>query len=271
MLTHQQILHFRTFGYVTLRGLLRPDEAAALRGEVDGALTGAFGPPATGPDGRGGISGDYLPLASERAPFSLSLIADDQRTFGASAELLGSPTVPSIGIATRFRGDSAWHTSQGPDVGGVTFRADLEPRTEGTGALRLIPGSHLPEFERGLWEYCAAEPAVSGFEAWEWPHVVIETSPGDVVAVHEHLRQCAQGGTPRLSWTMAYFPWPGLGRPGRLEALRQMVADSVEFGHGDYDRGRWPVWREWAAGADRSLPRAIAVERLTLLGILGEA
>ena len=70
---------------------------------------------------------------------------------------------------------------------------------------------------------------------------------------------------------MAYFPWPGLGRPGRLEALRQMVADSVEFGHGDYDRGRWPVWREWAAGADRSLPRAIAVERLTLLGILGEA
>ena len=270
MLTHQQILHFRTFGYVTLRGLLSRGEASALRDEVDGALTDAFGPPAAEATDLGGISGDYLPLASERAPFSLSLIADDQRTFGTSAELLGRPTVPSIGIASRFRMDSTWHTSQGPDVGGVTFWVDLEPRTAETGALRLIPGSHLPEFERRLWEYCAAEPAVSGFESWEWPHVVVETSPGDVVAVDEHLRQCARGGTPRLSWTIAYFPWPGLGQPDRLEALRRMVADDVEFDHEDYDRERWPVWQEWAAGASRSPSRAIAAERLTLLGILGE-
>ena len=31
MLTYQQILHFRTFGYVILRGLLSPAEAATLR------------------------------------------------------------------------------------------------------------------------------------------------------------------------------------------------------------------------------------------------
>jgi hypothetical protein len=269
MLTHQQILHFRTFGYVTLPGLLTSDEAATLRAEVDSALTDAFGPVRAGPDHRGGISGDYLPLAAERAPLALSLIADDRRTFGASAELLGVPTVPSIGIATRFLGDSPWHTRQGPDVGGVTFWADLEPRTAQTGALQLIPGSHLPEFERGLREYCAAEPATSGFESWHWPHVVVETSPGDVVAVHEHLRQRAQGGTPRLSWTVSYFPWPGLGRPDRLAAVAAMVAGDAEFDHEDYDRGRWPVWRDWAAGADRSPSRAVAVERLTLLGILG--
>jgi Phytanoyl-CoA dioxygenase (PhyH) len=267
MLTHQQILHFRTFGYVTLPGLLTADETATLRAEVDGALTDAFGPVRAEPDDLSGISGDYLPLASERAPFSLSLIADDRRTFGASAELLGVPTVPSIGIATRFRGDSGWHTRQGPDVGGVTFWADLEPRTAQTGALRLIPGSHLPEFERALWQYCGAEPATSGFESWAWPHVVIETAPGDVVAMHEHLRQAAQGGTPRLTWTMSYFPWPGLGRPERLAAVAAMAA--VEFDHEDYDRDRWPVWRDWVAGADRSPSRALAVERLTLLGVLG--
>ena len=269
MLTHQQILYFRTFGYVTLPALLTPDEAATLRAEVDGALTEAFGPARAEPDDRGGISGDYLPLAAERAPLTLSLIADDRRTFGVSAELLGVPTVPSIGIASRFLGDSAWHTAQGPEVGGVTFWADLEPRTAQTGALRLIPGSHLPEFERRLWEYCGAEPATSGFESWEWPHVVVETSPGDVIAVHEHLRQCARGGTPRLSWTISYFPWPGLGRPDELAAVAAMVADSVEFDHEDYDRGRWPVWTEWAAGAGRSPSRATAIERLALLGILG--
>ncbi|HET9894447.1 MAG TPA: hypothetical protein VFQ44_05890 [Streptosporangiaceae bacterium] len=34
MLTHQQILHFRTFGYVPLRGLFGRAEAAALHDEV---------------------------------------------------------------------------------------------------------------------------------------------------------------------------------------------------------------------------------------------
>ncbi len=268
MLTHQQILHFRTFGYVTLRGLLSPAEAATLRQEVTGALADAFGAIATEPNDRGGISGDYLPLAVNRAPFSLALIADDPRTFLSSSQLLGSPTVPSIGIATCFTGDSTWHTRQGPDAGGVTFWADLEPRTAQTGALRLIPGSHLREFERQLWGYRAAEPAMSGFGHWEWPHVVVDTEPGDVVAFHAHLMNCAQGGTPRLSWTIDYLPWPGLGDRDQMRIVRDLIRDDVEFDHEDYDRERWPVWREWAAGAARLPSRAIALERLELLGVL---
>jgi hypothetical protein len=39
--------------------------------------------------------------------------------------------------------------------------------------------------------------------------------------------------------------------------------------HG-YDRERWPTWREWAAGAASSPSRQTAVERLRLLGVLGE-
>jgi hypothetical protein len=268
VLTHQQILHFRTFGYVTLRGLLTPAEAATLRREVTGALTDAFGAIAAGPDDLGGISGDYLPLAVNRAPFSLALIADDPRTFLSSSQLLGRPTVPSAGIATRFAGDSAWHTRQGPDAGGVTLWADLEPRTAQTGALRLIPGSHLREFERQLRAYRAAEPAASGFGHWVWPHVVVETEPGDVVAFHAHLMNCAQGGTPRLSWTIDYLPWPGLGHPDQMRIVRDLIRDDVEFGHEDYDRERWPVWREWAAGAAQPPSRAIALERLKLLGVL---
>src|ERR1700722_7990852 len=114
MLSYQQILHFRTFGYVTLRGLLSRAEADTLRQEVARALADAFGPISAEPDDLGGISGDYLPLAARRAPFSPSRLADDERTFPSSAELLGGPTVPSAGIATRFTGDSPWHTRQGP-------------------------------------------------------------------------------------------------------------------------------------------------------------
>lgn len=266
MLSHQQILHFTAFGYVTLRGLLSQSEATALREEVTDALTDAFGTLGREPDDLGGISGDYLPLAANRAPFSQSLIADDARTFQASAELLGGPTVPSVGIATCFTGDSTWHARQAAVLGGVTFWADLEPRTAQTGALRLIPGSHLPDFASRICEYRRAEPAISGFEHWEWPHVVIETEPGDVVAFHVHLMNCAQGGLPRLTWTIDYLPWPGIADRERMGLVRDFV--TVEFDHEDYDRDRWPVWREWAAGADRTPSRAIAVERLELLGVL---
>jgi hypothetical protein len=243
MLSHQQILHFRTFGYVTLRGLLSRAEADTLRQEVTGALADAFGQIAAEPSDLGGISGGYLPLAASRAPFSLSLIADDPRTFQSSAELLG----------------------------GVTLWADLEPRTASTGALRLIPGSHLPGFERRLCEYRAAEPATSGFGHWEWPHIVVETEPGDVVAFHAHLMNRAEGGTPRLSWTIDYLPWPGLGRPDQMEVVRRLVLDAGEFGHEDYDRDRWPTWRDWVAGAAQIPSRAVALERLQLLGALTDA
>jgi len=270
LLTHQQILHFRTFGYVLLPGLLTQTEAQTLRAEVTDALAGAFGVIGTEPDDLGGISGDYLPLSVDRAPFSQSLIADDRRTFQYSAELLGSPTVPSVGLATCFTGDSAWHTRLGPPIAGVTFWVDLEPRTATTGALRLIPGSHLPEFERQLREYGAVEPATSGFEAWDWPHVVIETEPGDAVAFAGHLMNCAHGGTPRLTWTIGYLPWPGVANKDQLALVRDLTLDDVEYDHEDYDRERWPVWREWVAGAGQSQSRSLAVERLRLLGVLPE-
>jgi Phytanoyl-CoA dioxygenase (PhyH) len=275
MLTHQQILHFSTFGYLTLRGLFSLSEMATLRDEVTSALVDAFGRPGTElgtePDGSGGISGDYLPLSVDRAPFSQSLITDDERTFLASAELLGGPAVPSVGIATCFTGDSSWHTRLGPALPGVTVWLDLEPRAAATGALRLIPGSHLPEYERQLWAYRGAQPDASGFAQpdWpEWPHVVVETEPGDAVAFHAHLFNCARGGAPRLTWTIDYLPWPGLGDPDRMRLVRDLTLGDVEFDHEEYDRDRWPVWREWAAGAASSPSRALAVQRLELLGVI---
>jgi hypothetical protein len=271
MLTHQQILYFSTFGYLVLPGLFSQSEMAALHHEVTTELAAAFGRLGTEPDPTDGISGDYLPLSVDRAPFSQSLIADDERTFLAAAELLGAPVVPSAGIATCFTGDSSWHTRLGPAIPGLTMWVDLEPRAAGTGALRLVPGSHVPEYERQLWAYFWAQPEASGFPeplSTEWPHVVVETEPGDVVAFHAHLFNCAQGGAPRLTWTIDYLAWPGLGDRDQMRLVRDMTRDDVEFDHEDYDRDRWPVWREWVAGADTSPSRELAVERLKLLGVI---
>jgi len=53
-----------------------------------------------------------------------------------------------------------------------------------------------------------------------------------------------------------------------MEIVRDLIIDGAGFDHEDYDRERWPVWREWAVGAARAPSRAIALERLELLGVL---
>jgi hypothetical protein len=56
-----------------------------------------------------------------------------------------------------------------------------------------------------------------------------------------------------------------------MEAVRRLVLDDGEFGHEDYDRDLWPIWRDWAAGAAQIPSRAIALEGLRLLGALADA
>jgi hypothetical protein len=269
--THQQIAHFDAFGYVVLRDLFTDDEVATLRAEVRTALAEAFGDIGTDtdPDGRGGIRGDYLPLSVDRAALSQALIADDPRLFQGSADLMGAPSVPTVPIATCFTTNAAWHTDQGPDIGGVKFLVHLEARAAETGALRVVPGSHVPAFARRLEEYWSRDPARQGFEAWPVSGVVLETHPGDVVAFDVHLFHASAGGEKRLAWTIEHLPWPGLGDPHRIGVVRELIADAVDYDHEVYDRERWPTWREWVAGA-RSIPsRHLAVQRLRLLGVLG--
>jgi hypothetical protein len=149
--SHQQILHFRAFGFVVLRGFLDEHEVAQLKAEVTTSIGAAFGGVGTDddPEGTGGIRGDYPPLSVDRAPLSQSLIADDPRLFQGSTELVGGPTVPTVPIATCFTSNAGWHTDDGRGVGGVKFLAYLEPRTAETGALRVMPGTHVPSTKTG--------------------------------------------------------------------------------------------------------------------------
>lgn len=268
MFSLQEITHFRAFGFVVLRDLFTAAEISTLRAEVTTELRAAYGGIGTDPGDTGGIPGDYLPLAVDRAPFSQALIADDPRLFQGSAELCGTMTVPTPGVATCFTGGvTPWHNDQGPDVGGVKFLVHLEPRIAETGALRVIPGSHEPGFARGLAAYWACDPGRQGFAAWPVPDVVLETRPGDVIAFDLHLYHAATSGDRnRLAWTIEYLPWPGLGDPEKTRVVRDLIAEDCCDG---YDRDRWPSWREWVAGAGSVPPRAHAVDRLRLLGVLG--
>lgn len=269
MLSHQEIMHFRAFGFVVLPGLFTADEITRLHAEVTTELRAAFGGIGTSPDETGGIPGDYLPLAVDRAPFCQALIADDPRLFQGAAELCGAMVVPTPGVATCFTGsETPWHTDQGPDIGGVKFLVHLEPRTAATGALRVVPGSHEPGLARRPASYWAVDPGRQGFPAWPVPAVVLETQPGDAIAFDLHLYHAAEnlGGGKRPAWSIEYLPWPGLGDPEKICVVRDLLVDAGEYD--GYDRTRWPSWQEWACGAGSVRSRDLAVDRLRLLGVL---
>lgn len=272
MFSHDQIAHFRAFGFVVLRGLLDQQEVTTLTSEVVTSLTEAFGGVGTDtdPEGLGGIRGDYLPLTANRAQLSQALIADDPRLFQGTTELLGTPAVPTPPIATCFTSNAGWHTDQGPDIGGVKYLIHLQPRTADDGALRVIPGSHDAGFARRLQSYFAADPAEQGFPGWTVPCVALETEPGDVIAFDVHLWHSSTGGNARLAWSIEYLPWPGLGDRERLDTVRRLVVDAGDFDDESYNRSQWPTWQEWAAGAAEITSRQVALQRLQLLGALSD-
>ena len=131
---------------------------ATLHDEVTSSLTGAFGRLGTEPDDSGGISGDYLPLSVDRAPFSQSLIADDKkqtssprlsclaaRSCRRQASLPASPAVrPGIPGWVRPRCPalrSGWTSSPAPPA---------------RGRCAWFPDPTYQGFERRLWAYCGA-------------------------------------------------------------------------------------------------------------------
>ncbi|HWI05166.1 MAG TPA: phytanoyl-CoA dioxygenase family protein, partial [Acidimicrobiales bacterium] len=155
-------------------------------------------------------------------------------------------------------------------LGGVKFIACLEPRAAETGALRVLPGSHVPEYRSRIDEYSRCDPAGQGFDGWTFPGVVLQTEPGDVVAFDGELFHSSEGGHDRLGWTIEYRPWPGPGDRDLMALVRDSIVDAVDQDHQQYDRDRWPTWREWVAGARGVPSREVAVQRLRLLGVLGD-
>src|SRR5437879_2516730 len=111
MLTTDQVDHFRTFGFVVLRGYLA-DRTSALRAEADATLRDAY---ATIYHERivDGISRHYLPMASRLTPVSASLVCDDPRFSDAAEELLGSPVIPECPEAVLYFAEAGWHTDDG--------------------------------------------------------------------------------------------------------------------------------------------------------------
>jgi hypothetical protein len=269
MLTTGQVDHFRTFGFVVLRGYLA-DRIGTLRAEADAAIRDAY---AATYDERvfDGISGHYLPMASRLTPVSTSLVCDDPRLIDSAEQLLGGPVIPECPEGVLYFSEAGWHTDDGIGVRGVKFAAYFEELTAGTGALRLVPGSHHPEQNARLAAYSRRRgPARSQAQAAAYqasiPGYIADTSPGDVIAFDLRTWHASTGGRDRLAWTAVYQRCPRTGSE-RDRTLRS-VHDSFEQAFRGFDRTRYPVWRDWLAGAAAHPRRGAVIERMRHAGIL---
>jgi hypothetical protein len=259
VLSQQQIDYFRTFGFVALPGLLGDERTEALRDEVSAALHDAY---AANYDERviNGISGHYLPMASRLTPLSTSLICDDPLLIDAAEELLEGPVLPTLPEGVLYFAEAGWHDDDGIGVAGVKFATYFNDLDADNGALRFVPCSQHVGAHQHLRAYQAASYR-------DFPGVVVESSPGDVVAFDLHTFHASFGGRDRLAWAIEYVAVP------KDERSRQKVltwtTDYLEQAYRGFDRERYPAWRDWLANAEGNPRRAEVVERMCRVGILG--
>jgi hypothetical protein len=270
MVTDQQFDHYRTFGFVVLRSYLDQRETAALTRELDDALRDGFGAHFHQRPTTGGIEGHYLPMMSrQRTPVSLALV-EDARFLGAARRLLDAPLLPTYAEGILLFGQAGFHYDDGTGSTGLKFVAYLDPLTATTGALRLMPGSHHPDFTTSLQGWDRRHPALDAQDLRRQlekiPCHVAETRPGDVIAFDWHTWHASTGGTDRRQWTISYAKDPRT--PEEAKRLLDFFASTVPDGDEPYDHAAYPCYdQHWLATDPANPERAALSERMRELGM----
>ncbi len=188
-LTQGQRACFDTFGYVVIPGLLS-DEIDWIAAEFHAVF-----------DDRG-IKHDgskrsvVVPFIDQRE--RLCTLLDNPKVTGAIGALLGDDFNYVGGDGNLHSGDTRWHTDGNHQIGiYAKFHIYLDPLTRDTGAIRVIPGSHV----HGPWRDRLSQVLEQGGEQGDElsprdvPCVSVETTPGDVLIFNHNIYHAAFGGS----------------------------------------------------------------------------
>jgi ectoine hydroxylase-related dioxygenase (phytanoyl-CoA dioxygenase family) len=208
MLTAEQQAHFATFGFIVLRQAFSAAEMAEISREFDEVLTAdRQGRPFDGAK-RQAVLGFI-----EKRPL-LSRLAEDDRIYEPLEQLLGPGFVWIGSDGNLYVGDTNWH----PDGSNLGYRRIkvafyLDPVTQETGCLRVIPGSHQPPLHEELKPLLErrTDPDAAPFavRARDLPCFPLESQPGDVVFFNQNLWHSAFGGrTGRRMFTLNFGAKP---------------------------------------------------------------
>ncbi|HEX6344826.1 phytanoyl-CoA dioxygenase family protein [Umezawaea sp.] len=251
---------FSTYGFVVLRNLLDGEEVARLRAEVLEALSANYELPSEQVVEASGTAGFYLPMTGPRTPVSRALLADP-RIMDAARGFLGRDVLPKPAKGILYRDASSWHAdSSDRELRAVKVVAYLDPLDAGTGALRVLPGSHHADVGEALRAHRANNPPGAPvldeeLESALWPGLALDSTPGDVIAFDVNLWHASLSGRDRLQWSASYAAVPRDDR--ETAAVRDYVVSFLGAGH-EYDTEHYPYFDpDWSRPDAPSYARAL--------------
>jgi len=209
MLTEQQISFWKTFGYLVFRNVFPQDEIDQIRRDHDAVMAEERnGEPFTGEQTQ-----TVLWFVEHRT--SLARLVDDERIYNKVEQLLGPGFIWSLSDGNYYVGDTQWHGGAGEPQVLNHIKVAIYPDTvtKDAGCLRVIPGSHIPEYQENLkllrqqFDDSSSEPF--GVPGDEVPAVALESQPGDMVFFSENIWHASFGGNAgRRMFTLIYYGNP---------------------------------------------------------------
>ncbi len=243
MLSATQIAFFHTFGYLHVRDYFSEDigwiteEFEAAWSEVQNA-------------GHDGSRRTIFPGTFIAATPRLTTLLENPRVAAACTALLGHGYGFHATDGNLYAGDTPWHSDAFANWPEKTTARHLkiawylDPLTRSSGALRVIPGSHL-EGDRYCAELDRLLPSWSPDHVREWagadiPAVAVESRPGDLVCFDHRTKHASFGGTGRRR--MFTTNWiQGSHTPAMHRAILDIFRYARDAAKVDWnaDRGPW--------------------------------
>ena len=184
--------HFDTFGFLLLKGALSADEVAEVSREAGRLWENAR-------EGRPFGEPQVVAPFVEHSPVLTNLVEDD-RVYGTMEKLMDGPFVwaSSEGNVTAHS-SHGWHADRPgeKELGYLRVKVNiyLDPVTEESGCLRVLPSSHRMPYHAELLQLHAQhragqeDPELTpfGVKGVDIPGVPLETEPGDFVLFNQCL------------------------------------------------------------------------------------
>ena len=259
-LTQEQLRFFNAFGYLVLRQLLGADDLGHLARELRNGLAAQYPP-----ERQDGSERLWTRLTDEGTPYGASLMEDPR--FLSPAQQICGEDVLGIGVdVNSYIGPTNWHPDT-PDetIVALKFIFYLDPLNANTGALRLIPCSHLLRGEQRQ----AFFDAVSETPLQEVPCQAVATEPGDVIAYDIRTWHASDGGSNnRRSWNLDYFRDPE--SPEDIERMCSLGLSQVNSITHHQPRRQYNYSRNWLDNPHKSPVRQRWIDRLNEIGYLDQ-
>jgi|GEM_PF-4335968 len=245
MFNPEQVLLYQTFGYVVMREVFSAGEIETMRREFDKAMerVADFVPTP------GESTYAHSNLLGDATPFFASL-TEDERLYGPARQVMGEDTMMWEWKGYRycqFKG-TPWHANNGdPTYGRHLYGARcqwpiFEQVTADTGALRVIPGSHLPGFQ---WQLGRAHAAGLLDPIADVGAVVCEAELGDVVTFDTRLyHSTAPHDTERRAASSIYLHFPQTREETAVTA-QVIPQDGEEWDHWPANKPDSPFRQQW--------------------------